>query len=197
MHAKLRIRALSSGRLTPFSYVVLVLIGEGGAGPHDLVSMMRRGSIYWAAAESQWYGEPKRLERLGYLRSEKRPGKTGPRTHYLLTEKGRTALRAWLAEPSGLPRFQNEAIVRLLAGDIGDEEQLRESLAGMRADIAAARANLDLAEEVMATIPHRERYLRLIHRYGRELLDMHERWLAEADRELRKPPTRAARRSRA
>jgi hypothetical protein len=49
---------------------------RGGAGPHDLASMMRRGSIYRAAAESQWYGEPKRLERLGYLRSEKRPGKT-------------------------------------------------------------------------------------------------------------------------
>jgi hypothetical protein len=61
----------------------------------------------------------------------------------------------------------------------------------------AGRVALDLEQEVMTTIPHRERYLRLIHRYGRELLDMHERWLDEAEHALRKPPTRAARRSRA
>jgi len=176
---------LSSDRLTPFSYVVLALIGEGGAGPHDLASMMRRGSMYWAAAESQWYGEPKRLERLGYLRSEKRPGRTTARTHYLLTPKGRAAIREWLAQPSSLPRFQNEAIVRVLAGDIaGDDRELSDSLDAMRGEIAAARANLDLAEEAVPTLPHRDRYLRLVHAYGRALLDMHERWLDEAEKEL-------------
>jgi PadR family transcriptional regulator AphA len=179
---------LSSGRLTPFSYVVLALVGEGGAGPHDLARMMRRGSVYWAAAESQWYGEPKRLERLGYLRSEKRPGKTGPRTHYLLTTAGRKALRAWLAQPSSLPRIQNEAIVRVLAGDLGDDRELVESLEAMRAEIAAARTNLDAAQEIAAAIPHRERYLRLVHRLGRALLDTHERWLDETERELRDGP---------
>jgi len=177
---------LSSGRLTPFSYVVLALIGEGGAGPHDLASMMRRGSIYWAAAESQWYGEPKRLQRLGYLRSEKRPGKTGPRTHYLLTQRGRAALRAWLAEPSSLPRMQSEAIVRVLAGDLGDDESLRASLASVRADIATARANLDAGRAAAENLPHRERYLRLILRYGDLLLDAHDAWLEEAERELRR-----------
>jgi PadR family transcriptional regulator, regulatory protein AphA len=182
---KLRIGVLSSKRLTPFSYVVLALIGEGGAGPHDLASMMRRGRIYWAAAESQWYGEPKRLERLGYLRSEKRPGKTTPRTHYLLTGKGREALRVWLAEPSSLPRMQNEAIARVLAGDIGDDESLRKSLHGMRAEIEGARANLDAGEIAAASLPHRRRYLDLIQRYGRALLDVHDAWLDEAERELR------------
>jgi PadR family transcriptional regulator AphA len=176
---------LSSGRLTPFSYVVLALIGEGGAGPHDLASMMRRGSIYWAAAESQWYWEPKRLERLGYLSSEKHPGKTGPRTHYLLTRKGREALRAWLAEPSSLPRMQNEAIARVLAGDLGDDESLRSSLDAMRTDIEAARASIAAAEQAATSFPHRERYLRLIRSYGRAFLDVHERWLDEAERELR------------
>ena len=35
-----------------------------------------------------------------------------------------------------------------------------------------------------AALPHRERYLRLVHAYGRALLDMHEDWLDEAEREL-------------
>jgi hypothetical protein len=56
----------SSDRLTPFSCVVLALVGGGGAGPHDLTRMMRQqGGLYWSAAESQWHAEPKRLERLG------------------------------------------------------------------------------------------------------------------------------------
>jgi len=45
-------------RLTPFSYAILVLVGESGAGPHDLVRMMRQGRVYWASPESQFYAEP-------------------------------------------------------------------------------------------------------------------------------------------
>src|SRR4029079_13521757 len=110
--------------------------------------MMRRGSIYWAAAESQWYGEPKRLERLGYLHSEKRPGRKADRTPQLTPRPRRTgppgvvralrglaALQEWLGRPSSLPRFQNEAIVRVLAGDIaGDDRELSDSLDAMRGE---------------------------------------------------------------
>jgi hypothetical protein len=45
---------------------MLALIGRGGAAPHDLVDMVRRGGrLYYAAAPSQIYAEPKRLEELG------------------------------------------------------------------------------------------------------------------------------------
>ena len=70
-------------KLTPFSYAVLVLVGEGGAGAHDLVRMMREGQyVFWAAATSQWYAEPKRLAELGLLHAERTPGRTHDRTHY-------------------------------------------------------------------------------------------------------------------
>ena len=86
--------------------MILALVGRKGAGPHDLVRMMRQGRIYWAAAESHYYAEPKRLEQLGYLRSRKEPGLTRARTHYDLTARGRVALREWIAEPAELPRIQ-------------------------------------------------------------------------------------------
>src|SRR5689334_12970632 len=95
-------------QLTPFSYAVLTLVGRDGAGPHDLVQAARREWVCWSAAESQWYAEPKRLERLGYLRAEKRPGRTRERTHYLLTDAGRTALYAWAGQPARFPRIQHE-----------------------------------------------------------------------------------------
>ena len=94
---------LSRDDLTPFSYTILVLVGRGGAGPHDLVRMARQGRIYAAAADSQFYAEPKRLERLGYLSSRKEPGRTRERTHYSLTRKGLKALRELGAGAGALP----------------------------------------------------------------------------------------------
>src|SRR3954467_2915292 len=101
--------------LNNVSYVTLALIGDGGASPQDLVEMNRRGGqIYYAVAASRLYAEPKRLEALGYVGSEKRPGKTRERAFYTLTPRGREALRDWLLEPPALPRIQNEVVPKLL-----------------------------------------------------------------------------------
>src|SRR5215475_13947598 len=100
---------MSRAKLTPFSFAVLALVGRDGAGPHDIVRMMRQGSVFWTTSESHFYAEPKRLAGLGFLKAQKRPGRTGERTHYTLTAGGRRALRAWLGEPAAMPRIQNEA----------------------------------------------------------------------------------------
>jgi DNA-binding PadR family transcriptional regulator len=150
--------------------------------------MMRaQGGLYWAAAESQWYAEPKRLERLGLLRSTRQPGRTTPRTHYELTEDGSAALREWLGRPSSLPRIQHEALVRVMAADLGSDEDVLASLGSLREDVAAKRELLEAAKERAATLPHRERRLRLVHRLGELLLDAHEQWVDEVEQELAKP----------
>jgi PadR family transcriptional regulator AphA len=175
----------STANLTPFSYVVLVLIGEGGAGPHDLVRMMRRGSaVYWAASQSQFYAEPKRLERLGLVASGKAPGRTHQRTVYRLTGAGRAALRDWLATPVSMPRIQSEPIVRVLGAEFADPATVLEGLRPLREQIASAHAWLDRAEEVEATLPHRARALRLNRRLARRILEAHTAWLDEVEAEL-------------
>jgi PadR family transcriptional regulator, regulatory protein AphA len=167
---------------------VLALVGRDGAGPHDLARMMQaQGGLYWAAAESQWYAEPKRLEGLGLLRSTRQPGRTTPRTHYELTDEGAAALREWLGQPSSLPRTQHEALVRLLAADLGNDEDVLASLGALRQDVAAKRELVAAAKERAQTLPHRERYLRLVHRLGDLLLDAHDQWVDEVERELRQP----------
>jgi DNA-binding PadR family transcriptional regulator len=170
--------------LRPFSYTILTLVGEGGAGPHDIVRMMRQGRVYWSAADSHYYAEPKRLEQLGQLRSEKTPGKTRERTHYFLTDAGREALQAWGREPMAFPRIQHEAVVRVLAGDIIGDAAIIESLAGLRADLAELEVQLDAAEEFAESLPHRRKYLRLVHSLGRALLRVHSEWADEIEREL-------------
>lgn len=170
--------------LTPFSYTVLVLIGQGGAGAHDLVRMAHQGRIYWTAADSQWYAEPKRLHQRGYLDAHKEAGRTRERTHYTLTRKGIDAVRQWMQEPARFPRIQHEPIVRLLAADLVGEDAVLESLQGLHAEIADLNARLDVAETVAATLPHRERYLRLNHELAREIVRVHEEWLGKVERSL-------------
>src|ERR671923_1337427 len=131
-------RGESNQKLTPFSYVILALVGRGGAGPHDIVRMMREGAIFWTTSESHYYAEPRRLARLGFLQARTEPGRTRPRTHYELTDAGREALTAWLAEPAAMPRVQNEGVVKLLAADFADDATVAASLAAMRAGLQRA-----------------------------------------------------------
>ncbi len=175
---------MSSDPLSSFSYTVLVLVGRDGAGPHDLVRMARQGRVYASAAQSQYYAEPKRLEQLGYLSSEKQPGRTHPRTHYRLTEKAYEALRAWAREPVVFPGVPPAPIVRLLAADLVGEQLVLESLGALRSDIVDLLARLDVGEAMAATLPHRERYLLLNHRLARRILQAHLDWLDELEREL-------------
>jgi DNA-binding PadR family transcriptional regulator len=174
------------GELTDLSYVVMNLIGRNGAGPHDLVQMVRRGQrLYWAGAESKIYEQPKRLEKLSYLTSEKTRGRTRQRTHYRLTEKGVRALQDWLALPSRFPRIQSEAAIRVQASDLAEDPKVvLESLDSMREDIAELAELLDQAEKREPAFPHRHSQLKLLHSLGRRILRAHLEWLEEVDREL-------------
>lgn len=175
---------MSRDDLTFISYTVLVLVGRGGASAHDLVRMMHTGRIYQAGAPSQYYAEPKRLERLGLLVSAKEPGRTRERTVYRLTEAGLAALRAWMEGPTPFPRVPGEAPVRAIATDLVGEAAVRRSLLAMRAELADLRESIGEAEERAETIPHRTKYLLLGHGLARHVLDAYERWLDEVEREL-------------
>jgi DNA-binding PadR family transcriptional regulator len=176
---------LSSDSLTPTSYQVLVLVGRGGAGAHDLVRMARSGRVYQSSAESQYYAESKRLARLGYLSARKVPGKTRERTYYDLTEKGLDALREWMkTEPPSLPQVGTDAIVRLLASDLVGEPLVRESLSGFRAEIEDMLELASVTPEIAETLPHRRKYLLLNYGLARAVLEAHLAWLDDVEREL-------------
>src|SRR6188768_180300 len=133
---KLRITALSSGELTLFSYEILGLVGRDGAGAHDLLRMARAGRMLDWAGESQYYVEPKRLARLGYLAARKEPGKTRERTVYTLTDKGLRALRDYARTPVRFQPVKSDLLLRLLIADLAGEAPTRTSVAALRREIA-------------------------------------------------------------
>jgi PadR family transcriptional regulator, regulatory protein AphA len=175
---------LSSDDLTLFSYEILGLVGRGGAGPHDLKQLVRKGRFLAWAGESQYYAEPKRLAKLGYLEARKEPGKTRERTVYTLTEKGIEALREWGQTPLRLTPLKSEAALRLLAADIVGEDATRQSMESLRADLDELRDRLEEMTASAELLPHRRKYLLLVVAFLVRVLDAHEQLVDDVEREL-------------
>jgi len=170
--------------LSLFSYEILGLVGHEGAGPHDLRRMARSGRMLAWAGESQYYTEPKRLARLGYLSARKEPGKTRERTVYTLTDRGLEALRAYARTPVTFTPLKSDPLLRLLICDLAGEPVTRASMATLRDDIADLEQRLDDAERRAARLPHREKYLKIAVGFLRRYLELHDDLIDQVEREL-------------
>jgi DNA-binding PadR family transcriptional regulator len=170
--------------LTLFSYEMLALVGRGGAGPHDLLQMARAGRFLAWAGESQYYVEPKRLAKLGYLEARKEPGKTRERTVYTLTDKGLDALREWARTPVAFTPFKSEALIRILATDLVGEEAVREGFAALPDDLRDMRARVLVTRERAKSLPHREQYLGLGLDFIEGLIALYEELVETVERDF-------------
>jgi PadR family transcriptional regulator AphA len=175
---------MSHRDLTLFSYEVLGLVGRTGAAPHDLLRMARRGRMLDWAGESQYYVEPKRLARLGYLDARKEPGQTRERTVYSLTDQGLDALAAWARTPVRFTALKSEALLRLLIADLVGEADTRASMLTLRDDVADLLARLDEIEATAHTFPHRRKYLLLVTGFMRRFFELHVDLVDQVEREL-------------
>ena len=146
--------------------------------------MAQRARILDWAGESQYYVEPKRLAKLGYLEAHTEPGRTRPRTVYALTDKGLAALREWARTPVTLTPVKSEVLVRLLITDLVGEEVTRASIATLRDDIADVVARLDAGEATARDLPHREKYLLLVNDFLRRLVDLYGNLVDDVEHEL-------------
>jgi DNA-binding PadR family transcriptional regulator len=175
---------VSAPELSLFSYEILGLVGRDGAAPHDLLLMARRDRMLAWAGESQYYTEPKRLAKLGYLSARREPGKTRKRTIYTLTDKGLEALRWYGDSPVALTPLKSEALIRLLICDLVGEKTTRESFSALRDDIADIQTRLGEADRRAQDLPHREKYLRMAIAFMQRFLDLHLELVDEVEREL-------------
>src|ERR671910_686396 len=176
---------MSRPELSLFSYEILGLVGHGGVGAHDLLQMARRGRMLDWAGESQYYVEPKRLAKLGYLEARREPGRTRPRTVYSLTDKGLEALRAYAETPVTFTPLKSEALLRLLIADLAGEAVTREALSTLRLDLADLAERPDESAEAAAALPHRAKYLLLVNGFLRRLVELHAELVDDVERELR------------
>ena len=126
---------------TPSTFAVLGLLTVKSWSAYELVSHMKRSTIrfIWPRAESKLYEEPKRLTVRGWARS--RATDSGPAS-YTITPTGRTALRAWLAEPAGSVTVESEALLKVLFADSGTKEELLATIRSVRNNMIDGREEL-------------------------------------------------------
>jgi DNA-binding PadR family transcriptional regulator len=174
---------MSGTELTLFSIEILGLVGRRGAGPHDLLRLAKQGRFFAWAGESQYYTEPKRLARLGYLSARKEPGRTRERTVYTLTARGEKALRDYAQTPATFTPLKSDPLLRLLICDLVGVDATRASLGALREDLEDVRIRLDQVERNSRQLPHRERYLLLVIDFMRRYLDLHDDLIDRFERE--------------
>ena len=143
------------------------LVGEGGAGAHDLVRMMREGEhAIWAASASQWYAEPKRLAGLGLLHAERTPG-AHARAHALHADRRRAGRRCASGWPSPA-RSRASNASRSCACSRPSTSTPRCSSARWRRCGSRSRSPTRRSpaprRSRQASYPHRERVLLINHR---------------------------------
>src|SRR5262245_31591170 len=136
------------------------------------------------AGESQYYTEPKRLARLGYLDKRTEPGKTRDRTVYRLTQKGLEALQIYARTPVPFTPLKSEPLLRLLICDLVGEKVTRDSMLTLRDDIADLERRLDESAKSAGELPHRQQYLLIVNGFLRRLLELHLDLVDEVEREL-------------
>jgi DNA-binding PadR family transcriptional regulator len=92
---------VSTDRLSSTSYLVLGMIAlRGPSTSYDLKRAVSHSvGFFWYFPHAQLYSEPQRLVEMGLLEVEAEESGRRRRT-FSITDKGRTALRSWLAEPT-------------------------------------------------------------------------------------------------
>ena len=144
--------------LTPTSYLVLGLVArEGACTSYDMKVLVSRSiGYFWTFPHSQLYAEPARLAELGLLSEEQETTGRKRRT-YRLTDAGREALCAWVAEPTDEPsEIRDLAVLKLFFGRMVEPHRIREL-----AEHAVAAHRRRLAEyEAIAEFPGIEQHER-------------------------------------
>ncbi len=155
--------------------------------------MNRSLTFFWPRAESVVYQEPKNLVEHGLARVSVEPrGLRRTRAVYSITPKGRRIFQRWLAEPSGPPLFESEALLRAMFAEQGTKEDLLRTLAGLRDHSQTLRCQQAAqgAEYLRSGGPFPQR-LHVIALTGRFILDylaLLERWATWAEHEVRQWP---------
>lgn len=132
--------------LTTTSYAILGWLSVRPWPIYELARQTQRNLRYfWPRADSRIYDEPKNLVAHGLAKAKRSFVGKRPRTTYVITQKGRTALADWLARPSQPPALDFEGLVKVFFGEAGTREALIDTL-------QAASALADEIQRTGATV---------------------------------------------
>ena len=175
--------------MTTSSYAVLALLDLRPWTAYELTHQAQRSLRYaWPKSERLLYSEPKKLVERGYATTHTE--ETGKRSSnvYEITEEGRCALGEWAGSRTQPPRFEIEALLKLLFADHGTIDDVLRALDELEADIGEHH---DAIVELMASyldgghpFPERTHLSVLFATFQIEMFKTIERWIEFARDEI-------------
>lgn len=181
-------------RLTPSSYAVLALLHLRPWTGYELTRQAQRSLRYaWPKSERLLYSEPKKLVELGYATVHQEDIGNRTRNVYTITGEGRQALNEWTTTRTEPPRFEVEALLRLLFADHGSREDVLRALDEFEDDIGTHhQAIVDLMGSYLDgghPFPRRTHLSVLFATFQIDMFKTIERWIEFARVEIDEWPT--------
>ncbi len=181
-------------KATTSSYAVLALLGLRPWTGYELTHQAQRSLRYaWPKSERLLYSEPKKLVELGYATVHQEDGDTRTRNLYTITEEGRQALEEWTSTRTQPPRFEIEALLRLLFADHGSREDVLRALDELEDDIDGHhKAIVDLMGSYLDgghPFPQRTHLSVLFATFQIDMFKTIERWIEFARVEIDEWPS--------
>ncbi len=179
---------------TTSSYAVLALLDLKPWTGYELTHQAQRSLRYaWPKSERLLYSEPKKLVDLGYATVHQEDSGHRTRNVYTITKDGRQALNEWTSTRTQPPRFEIEALLRLLFADHGSREDVLRALDEFEEDIeghhqAIARA-MGSYLDGGHPFPQRTHLSVLFATFHIEMFKTIERWIEFARAEIEEWPT--------
>ncbi len=174
-------------KITTTAHALLGLIAMRATSTYELAQWMRLSNLraFWPRAESQVYEEPKKLALAGLAEADTQFVGERKRTVYRVTERGRDALREWLARPSDRFRYRYEAMVKVSFANYGRLGDLRRIIREVREEAEAdAREMLEVARNRSpggSPAPEREHVNALADSFILDIIAARLRWAREAE----------------
>jgi DNA-binding PadR family transcriptional regulator len=180
--------------MTTSSYAVLALLDLKPWTGYELTNQAQRSLRYaWPKSERLLYSEPKKLVELGYATTYKDENGGRSRNVYEITAEGHDALGEWTSSRTQPPRFEIEALLRLLFSDHGTIEDLLGALDELETDVGQDH---EAIVELMASyldgghpFPERTHLSVLFATFQIEMFKSIERWIEFARDEIGRWPT--------
>ena len=147
----------AESRFDDAAFAVLGLIALRGPSTAYEVkrALSRISSQYWPVPHVTPYRATRELARAGMLTAEQERGGRRRRV-YSLTDEGRSALRAWLSEPTGeTMTIRDPGQLHLLFAELADPDAIAELARAQLSVYEARLAELEATEARLAGDPAR------------------------------------------
>lgn len=186
--------SLMATKMTTSSYAVLALLHLKPWTGYELTQQAQRSLRYaWPKSARLLYSEPKKLVELGYATTHTEVTGRRSRNVYEITPQGRQALAKWTSTRTQPPRFEVEALLRLLFADHGSSADLLRALDELEEDIGEHHQAII---ELMASyldgghpFPERTHLSVLFATFQIDMFKTIERWIEFARDEITDWPT--------